>query len=668
MMKKVLSLSLALITVCGVTASISGCTGAPPETTDYKLAENIEDGSILHCFSWDFETIKNSMADIAAAGFTALQTSPVNECLAGDNGGMQLYGDGKWYYHYQPTDWTIGNYQLGTKEQFKDMCNEADKYGVKVIVDVVPNHTTPTVSAVNDNLIDAAGGMDKLYHQGSQYDLRDFSNRLDCTTYKMGGLPDVNTENPAFQDYFIQFLNDCIDSGADGFRYDTAKHIGLPDDPKEDDGFTNNFWERVITEVHNADEIFNYGEVLQGNNDRIKDYIKTIGKTTASTYGSKIRSAVMQGNLSTAMFSDYFVSDENLDLVTWVESHDNYINDGNWASMSEQQVLLGYAILAAREGGTPLLFDRPYGATTENQWGTMNRIGAAGSDMYKSSLVRAVNFFRIAMKGEEENLKNIEGDSTAVIIERGKKGAVIVNTNEPLTVDFDINLPDGNYTDRVDGKTVYTVKGGKLRSDAPIAENSAVVLYNEGYVNYAPTASVSIDDVECNYSSDSLEVTLRCSNTEKAQYTLDTNEAVTTTEFTDGTVVTIKPNGDGITKLTLTAESESGQKTYRQIIFTHEETEPAGDPVKAGAKVYFEKPENWSDALNAYVYEKNGGEEENSWPGFSMQEESNGRYSYTLKNDFDNPLIIFNDGTNQYPAANEPGLVFEEGKTYTING
>lgn len=164
-MKRFLSLFMIITMLSCVTVLFAGCNNYqdPKETNEYKLAENIKDGSILHCFCWDFNTIKNSMADIAASGFTALQTSPINECLEGEDGGMQLYGQGKWYYHYQPTDWTIGNYQLGTKEEFKAMCEEADKYGIKVIVDVIPNHTTPTTSAVNQNLIDAVGGMEKLY-------------------------------------------------------------------------------------------------------------------------------------------------------------------------------------------------------------------------------------------------------------------------------------------------------------------------------------------------------------------------------------------------------------------------------------------------------------------------------------------------------------------------
>lgn len=90
----------------------------------------------------------------------------------------------------------------------------------------------------------------------------------------MGGLPDINTERPSFQKYFFNYINDCIACGADGFRYDTAKHIGLSDDPKEDDGFKNNFWEKATKEVDNAENLFIYGEVLQGDNDRLADYIK----------------------------------------------------------------------------------------------------------------------------------------------------------------------------------------------------------------------------------------------------------------------------------------------------------------------------------------------------------------------------------------------------------
>ena len=120
------------------------------------LAGSTKDGVILHAFCWSFKTIKENMKDIAEAGYTTVQTSPANACND-SHPQMKLYdpskgtdydgSNGCWWWHYQPTDWTIGNYQLGTAEDYKAMCDEADKYGVKIITDVIPNHTTPDPTA-----------------------------------------------------------------------------------------------------------------------------------------------------------------------------------------------------------------------------------------------------------------------------------------------------------------------------------------------------------------------------------------------------------------------------------------------------------------------------------------------------------------------------------------
>ena len=629
---------------------------APKQTGD------IAQGTILQAFSWNFNTIKRSMADIAAAGYAAVQTSPINNCLEGEDGGMELYGDGKWYYHYQPTDFKIGNYQLGTKEEFTEMCAEADKYGIKVLVDVIANHTTTTLDAVADDLIKAGGGsLELLYHKNNSKDIKKWDDRLECTTAKMGGLPDINTERPSFQDYFLTFINDCIACGADGFRYDTAKHIGLPDDPKEEDGFQNNFWTRAINEPTNADDLFIYGEVLQGGNDRLDDYIKTIGRTTSSTYGGKIRGAISNANVDTSAVSEYWIGKSDPSkVVTWVESHDNYINDSSWQQLDNDQVILGWAVITARKDGTPLFFSRPYMSSWENIWG-MNRIGAQGDDMYKDKRVSAVNFFRTAMKGEEENLVNPNLDSTILMIERGKKGAVIVNTTGEKTVDFETNLADGTYVDRVDGKTEFTVKGGKLTCASKLPENSVTVLYNEGYTEAEPMANVGVaKGTEFLNSGDSAELTLTLENAENGTYTIG-NE---TKSFKNGDKITLKkPEKGEVATVELEAQNAKGLPTYERIEITFREKYE----IKKGTKVYFEKPADWADELYAYVYDAD--ERENRvWPGVAMTKESDGKYSYTFDKDWDSPLIIFDDGnlsdSVQYPEGK--GLKVEPDKTYTI--
>lgn len=668
MKRRFILLLMCLILISSTTTVLSSCSdnsNGSSTNTDYQLSDTIENGAILHCFCWDFETIINSLDDIAAAGYSAIQTSPINECLVGESGGMQLYGNGKWYYHFQPTDYKIGNYQLGTRDQFKKMCKKADELGIKVIVDVVPNHTTPTTGAINQNLLDAVGGIENLYHKGNMYDISNYGDRLQCTTYKMGGLPDINTENKDYQDYFIDYLNDCIDCGADGFRYDAAKHIGLPDDPTEKEGVKNNFWTRVTSEVKKKDIIFHYGEVLQGSNDRCVDYIDTIGHTTASSYGESVRNAVINGVIDSAFVTDLKVG-SNESCVTWVESHDNYINDGNWSAMTEEQVILAWSIIAARSVGTPLFFDRPYGASVEDQWG-MNRIGASGSYMYKDNTVKAVNFFHNAMAGETEYMYNPDEDSYCLEICRGNKGAVIVNMAESLDVDFETDLADGSYTDRVDNETVYTVSGGKITCDKPLKQNQVVVLYNEGYAEYAPTALVKVaDDTQLVYSEDQQKVKLEIENAETGTYSLNDGKEKT---FKDGDTVTIKASEgtDGINTLVLKAESEAGKKTYMKYFFTNSDNigTSTASVVEKGDCVYFEKPEDWGDNLYAYVY-NNDQQQNAAWPGNKMKKSKGNKYKYTFVYDWENAMIIFTDGENQYPGQNEAGLPIESKKTYTV--
>ena len=155
LLKKQLSV---LLTVCMLVSAFAFSANAAEaespavSANSYGLAENIGDGAILHAWCWSFNTIKDNIKNIAEAGFSTVQTSPINEVIVGENGGMQLYGRGKWYYQYQPTNYKIGNYQLGTLEEFKAMCAEAHKYGIKVLVDAVVNHCSSNYSAISSDV------------------------------------------------------------------------------------------------------------------------------------------------------------------------------------------------------------------------------------------------------------------------------------------------------------------------------------------------------------------------------------------------------------------------------------------------------------------------------------------------------------------------------------
>lgn len=436
------------------------------------------DDVILHAWSWSFDTIAANMHDIAEAGYAYVQTSPANTCFVGEDGGMALFsqpGDsvkGKWYYYYQPTDWKIGNYLLGNRDQFKAMMDSAVKYNVKVIVDVLPNHTAVDHTAVLPDLDNAVGGHDKLFHANGFNDIVDYNDRYQCTTGKMGGLPDVNTENPDFQAYYMTYVNDLLSLGVRGFRYDTAKHIGLPSDPLDSLAERNNFWDiatgreavKGISLGVPRDSLFIYGEVLQDRNVKEAEYGEYMD-LTASAYGHALRKVLDKGDFNADSLLNWHHPVDGKHLVTWVESHDTYANEHESAGLTDDQIRMGWIFLAARQNGTPLFFSRPAGSTRENYWGN-NRVGARGNDEFKHPEVVAINKFRRAMHGQPETI--IPANEGAVVaVQRGTVGLALINlSSSAQTLDIDLTatsptFPNGTYTDPVSGAT-FTVASGHL--------------------------------------------------------------------------------------------------------------------------------------------------------------------------------------------------------------
>ena len=634
---------------------------------------NIHDGAILQAFCWSFNTIADNMADIAEAGYTAVQTSPINECLD-TNPGMNLHGpDGMWYYHYQPTDWVIGNYQLGTRDEFKHMCDVADEYGIAVIVDILPNHTTPSSGNVSENLYNAAGGRDALYHTTGMIG-GGYSDRLELTYYSMGGLPDVDTENISFQEYFYEFLKDCVYLGADGFRIDTAKHISLPDDPVPSDyadADRNTFYPNMREALNDYasevgtksyDDLFVYGEVLQGTSDRLPAYQEYIGGTTASNYGSSLRSALASGNLSVNKITDYQIGDETVNgrtyiaddekLITWVESHDNYMNDSEscWKSITDDMVILGWSFIGARKAGTPLFFSRPDGSSQDNPYGN-NLMGEAGSDIYKAPEVKAVNLFRRQMLDADEIITNPGGNIQTVMVERkgdDVQGAVIINSGlSRTTINAETVLEDGTYTNMVEGSDdIFLVKDGIIYGSV---DSRSVAVLSDKQDGTGTIVSF--------YNSENWDNVVANANGEKLSTVNDNDGWYWATVLDDEFELTFE-NSDGsqVSPVYEVSSSTGTFATYESdnLYFSKAEAEEA-----IGIHtypVYFFGSEGWA-SVNVYGWLSDGAQLFGGWPGTAAVNEGEGwwRADVKVKGDIDSFNVIFNDGGSKQ-TVNIEGL------------
>lgn len=439
----------------------------------YGLKDNIQDGVILHCFDWTLADIQEEIPNIAKAGFTAVQTSPVHERA----------GKGSvWYDVYRPYDFKIGN-GLGTEADLKALCAKAHEYGVKVIVDVVANHTDhPNVAA---RLKD-----ESLYHE--RFGVGNWNDRHQVT-FGMIGMWDLDTNNPTVQTIIRQYIQDLKACGVDGIRWDAIKHIGLP---SEGDSFMPN----VVDQ-----EMYNYGEILDGTGGDDKTLFpeyQTYMSITDNGYGNGFADSFAGGSINGSVGNFNQRNAKTEKLVYWGESHDTYANDGGQSKNKSQNVIdRAYAVVAGNNGATALYFSRPAQKAKNDI-----KFGDKGSVHFKDAEVAQVNYMHNACAGEPNYY--VKGDGVCAQVR--KSGAIIVlgrGSDRDVTVANGAGdgkwLKSGTYKDMVGGG-VFTVNASTISGH--VGGSGIAVIYNAGSIVLPPEVVFNPADGTA-FSDESLTVT-----------------------------------------------------------------------------------------------------------------------------------------------------------------
>lgn len=439
----------------------------------YGLKDNIQDGVILHCFDWTLADIQEEIPNIAKAGFTAVQTSPVHERA----------GRGSvWYDVYRPYDFKIGN-GLGTEADLKALCAKAHEYGVKVIVDVVANHTD--YGNVADRLKDQG-----LYHQ--PFDVGNWHDRHQVTFGKIG-MWDLDTNNPTVQAIISQYIQDLKACGVDGIRWDAIKHIGLP---SEGDSFMQN----VVDQ-----EMYNYGEILDstgGDDNVLFPEYQTYMSITDNGYGNGFANSFAGGSINGSVGNFNQRNAKTEKLVYWGESHDTYANDGGQSKNKSQNVIdRAYAVVAGNNGATALYFSRPFQKAKNDI-----KFGDKGSVHFKDAEVAQVNYMHNACAGEPNYY--VKGDGVCAQVR--KSGAIIVlgsGSDRDVTVANGAGdgkwLKSGTYKDMVGGG-VFTVNASTISGH--VGGSGIAVIYNAGSIVLPPEVVFNPADGTA-FSDESLTVT-----------------------------------------------------------------------------------------------------------------------------------------------------------------
>lgn len=448
-------------------AAVPVCRAAMPS--------DIQQANILHCFNWKFNDIRVELPRIAAAGFGAIQVSPVQGNAA---------SGAEWFYAYLPDDLKFVANGNGTRSQLKNLCEEAEAYGIKIIVDVVANHINPKVG-FRDSWWDEGG---RLRDEGTV----NYNNRYSITHGNLGEYKDVNSELPEVQERAKAFIEDLASIGVKGIRWDAAKHIGLP---SEDCAF----WSKMAE----VEGLYFYGEVLDNpgsNSDTewkvMREYTDYMS-VTDNGLASKLRLQLQSGKMPSV--TSFLAAPKTAGgqeiagsrLVYWGESHDEFANQGGATKYMSQQVIdRVYLMSACHKDAAAVYLSRPL-KTGYNDI----KMGVKGStDMLDNPAVTAVNNYRINTAGVEESEAVTFGSAGYYVNARKNTAAFIMlptQTAKDVTVSNPEGaMPDGTYTDVIGGGS-FVVSGDKISGH--VGPAGAAVLYVAD-----PSSVISPDmDADC---------------------------------------------------------------------------------------------------------------------------------------------------------------------------
>jgi glycosidase len=212
----------------------------------------------------DLKGVTKHLNYVKAMGFTAIWiTPPVKQ--------KYVQGSSAGYHGYWGLDFTTVDPHLGSEADLQEMVGRAHDLGLKVIIDVVANHTADVIyyddskpkvlsAEANSKKPEWLNNIDNYHNLGNSQGI----------TGDFFGLDDLATENPEVIAGWIEVWTEWINKfDIDGFRIDTFKHVN----PE--------FWIRVIPEIKSAalkkgkNDFAIFGEVYDPSPYVTSTYIRT---------------------------------------------------------------------------------------------------------------------------------------------------------------------------------------------------------------------------------------------------------------------------------------------------------------------------------------------------------------------------------------------------------
>ena len=190
------------------------------------------------------------------------------------------------YHKYDVTDYKAVHPDYGTMADFKRLLDEAHKRDIKVVIDMIINHTGtdhPWFQASKSGRENAF----RDYYVWAQKDtIASYLNKKTVTLdsdnirqwhdpgqgqdyyygFFWGGMPDLNFDSPEVRKEIVSIGRFWLEEvGVDGFRLDAAKHIFPDDRPLDNHAFWKEFrqeMEAIKPDVYLVGEVYDRKEIV----------------------------------------------------------------------------------------------------------------------------------------------------------------------------------------------------------------------------------------------------------------------------------------------------------------------------------------------------------------------------------------------------------------------
>ena len=170
----------------------------------------------------DFAGLTQKLDYLKELGVNTIWITPIvandmEDGLATDVAGIKSWG----YHGYWASDFDKLDSHLGTEEEFATLLDEAHNRGMKIMVDVVLNHSGYDQEEKFNNMIkDEDGNPIPMIRDDSQ--MVSGSDQK----YSLSGLPDFLTENKEVRELLVEWQSNWISKyPIDYYRVDTVKHV-----------------------------------------------------------------------------------------------------------------------------------------------------------------------------------------------------------------------------------------------------------------------------------------------------------------------------------------------------------------------------------------------------------------------------------------------------------